>query len=97
MSTGTHSGKHIRLTSHPVEGARGLALDGAGADPEQQGGLHLGAILVVPQHEHRPLLWRQPTQGRREHEPRVVIGLHRPLRWRGGEGLRRPSQPASPP
>ena len=38
MSSGTHSGKHIRLTSHPVEGAEGtLAIRWGRADPNERG------------------------------------------------------------
>ena len=38
MSSGTHSGKHIRLTSHPVEGAEGtLAIRWGRPDPNERG------------------------------------------------------------
>ena len=40
----------------------GLALDGAGGDPEQLGGLGLGEVLEVAEHHHRPLPPGQPAE-----------------------------------
>jgi hypothetical protein len=45
--------------AQPRKAPRGMALDGAHAAAQCLGDLRLGKVSPVPEHQHRPLPWRQ--------------------------------------